>query len=344
MKYAKFDEELGAEDEPPRNESKAWDVLKEIGDTTLFMWMKPILELGNRQPLDFADLLELHPQDRADTVNLQFQQAWHAQLTTKENPSIVMAYAHAFGYPFYLAGGLKLIHDLLIFCGPYFLNRIIYFLDDPSQPLSMGLTFVALLFLSNLIMSLCLRQYFYRCFRVGMRLRSAVIASVFSKALMISSGVLSRRSVGEITNLMSVDSTRLQNLVSYLHAVWFTFLQMTLALYFLWQQVGVACLGGVTMIIIAIPVTQRISSYLKDIQKVCHPPLFLLLSRLALDLYFQELSAVRDERVKLSNEVLGSMKVVHSPAPPSSSFLRSSSFKPGNRSFKIESTRREKRS
>jgi ATP-binding cassette, subfamily C (CFTR/MRP), member 1 len=279
MKYNKFDEEESADIEHqglhklPQNDSSVLGTLKEIGDTTLFMWMKPVLELGNRQPLDFADLLELNPEDQAETVNEQFQRAWNLQLTTKEIPSIIMAYAHAFGYPFYLAGGLKLIHDLLIFSGPYFLNKIIYFLDDPSQPLSVGLTYVALLFLTNCLMSLCLRQYFFRCFKVGMRLRSAVIASVFTKALAISAGVLSRRSIGEITNLMSVDSTRLQNLVSYLHAVWFTFLQMTLALYFLWQQVGVACLGGVTMIILAIPVTQQISAYLKDIQKVTTIPL-----------------------------------------------------------------------
>lgn len=275
MKYNKFDEEEQQQEEhhqglhqSPQNDSSVMGTLKELVDTTLFMWMKPVLELGNRQPLDFSDLLELHPEDQAETVNEQFHKAWNLQLTTKEIPSIIMAYAHAFGYPFYLAGGLKLIHDLLIFTGPYFLNKIIYFLDDPSEPISVGLTYVALLFLTNIVMSLCLRQYFFRCFKVGLRLRSAVIASVFSKALVISAGVLSRRSIGEITNLMSVDSTRLQSLVSYLHAVWFTFLQMTLALYFLWQQVGVACLGGVTIIIIAIPVTQKISSYLKDIQKV----------------------------------------------------------------------------
>lgn len=275
MKYDKFDEDYENQTYSSkglgRKGNDGWDImaiLKEIGDTTLFMWIKPILELGNRQPLDFSDLLELNPEDQAENVNEQFQKAWNQQLTTKEIPSIVMAYAQAFGYPFYLAGLLKFIHDLLLFCGPYFLNRIIYFLDDPSQPLSVGLTFVALLFLSNAAMSLCLRQYFFRCFKVGMRLRSAVIASVFIKALAISAGVLSRRSIGEITNLMSVDSTRLQNLVSYLHAIWFSFLQMGLALYFLWQQVGVACLGGVAIIVVAIPITQRISSYLKDIQKV----------------------------------------------------------------------------
>ena len=289
MRYNKFDEEEQQGEhqqglhQSPQNDSSVLGTLKEMVDTTLFMWMKPVLELGNRQPLDFSDLLELHPEDQAETVNEQFHKAWNLQLTTKETPSIIMAYAHAFGYPFYLAGGLKLIHDLLIFTGPYFLNKIIYFLDDPSEPISVGLTYVTLLFLTNIVMSLCLRQYFFRCFKVGLRLRSAVIASVFSKALVISAGVLSRRSIGEITNLMSVDSTRLQTLVSYLHAVWFTFLQMALALYFLWQQVGVACLGGVTIIIIAIPVTQKISSYLKDIQKVTRitsfSPLLLIFYR-----------------------------------------------------------------
>ena len=155
-----------------------------------------------------------------------------------------MAYFHAFGMPFIMAGGLKMIHDMLIFVGPFLLNRIIHFLDDPSEPLSNGLLYVFGLFAANAVMSLCLRQYFYRCYRVGMRLRSSVITSVFAKALKISVGVLSRRSMGEISNLMSVDSTRLQTLTSYLHAIWYSFVQIGLALYFLWGQVGIACLGG----------------------------------------------------------------------------------------------------
>lgn len=63
-----------------------------------------------------------------------------------------------------------------------------------------------------------------------------------------------------------------------------------MALYFLYEQVGIACMGGVMVIILAIPMTGKISAYLKKLQK--------------------ELSKVRDERVKLSCEVIAGMKVI----------------------------------
>jgi hypothetical protein len=77
-----------------------------------------------------------------------------------------------------------------------------------------------------------------------MNLRSAVITSVYSKALAISAAAISRKTTGEVTNLMSVDSTRLQELTPYLHAIWYSFFQIVVAMYFLWKQMGVSCLAG----------------------------------------------------------------------------------------------------
>ena len=113
---------------------------------------------------------------------------------------------------------------------------------------------------------------------------------MFAKALVLSTSALGKRSVGEITNLMSVDSTRLQDLTPYLHAVWYSFFQIGLALYFLWNQMGTASLGGVFVIVVSIPLTGRISLYLKKLQT--------------------DLSVVRDERVKVTNEILAGIKTI----------------------------------
>lgn len=43
--------------------------------------------------------------------------------------------------------------------------------------------------------------------------------------------------LGEIANLMSIDAQRLQDLTPYLHAVWYSFFQIAVALYFLYEQV-----------------------------------------------------------------------------------------------------------
>ena len=41
--------------------------------------------------------------------------------------------------------------------------------------------YTALMFLAAVVQSLCLHQYFHRCFVVGMRVRTAVIAAVYAK-------------------------------------------------------------------------------------------------------------------------------------------------------------------
>ena len=44
--------------------------------------------------------------------------------------------------------------------------------------------------------------------------------------------------IGEMVNLMSVDATRFQDVTAHIHMVWSGPLQISLALYFLWQQMG----------------------------------------------------------------------------------------------------------
>ena len=175
--------------------------------------------------------------------------------------------AAAFGRPFAKAGLLKLVHDLCAFVGPNVLKQLILFLKDPDAPMSRGIGLTVLVTCSQLVMSLCLRQYFYQCYRTGLRFRTAVIVAVYKKSLVIAASERMSRTSGEITNLMSVDAERLQNLTPYLHAIWYSFLQIGLSLFFLWRELGPSCLGGVAIIIIMMPVTKAVGKYLGGLQK-----------------------------------------------------------------------------
>lgn len=98
------------------------------------------------------------------------------------------------------------------------------------------------------------------------------------------------RGAGEIANLVGIGALRMQDLMTYLHAVWYSFFQIGLALYFLHDQVGLAMLAGVAVILCLIPSTKAVAAYLGSIQKW--------------------LMKARDERVALNNEMLGSMKII----------------------------------
>ena len=138
---------------------------------------------------------------------------------------------------------------------------------------------------------LSLRHYFYKCYVSGLRLRTTVVAAVYRKSLVLS--LRARHASGgpgAITNLAGVDAQRLQDLMTYLHAVWYSFLQIGLALYFLWGQVGPSCLAGVGVIACLIPTTRVVAMWLMGIQKA--------------------LVKARDERVALNGEVLSAMKII----------------------------------
>jgi len=273
-----------------------------------FGWFAPLLEIGNEKgKLDAEDLAQVEfPHNYVTkSVTERFQKFWDEELKAASQqdpiqrklvkgwfstPSLPRSLFRAFGREYIEAGFLKLVHDLCIFVGPQVLNGLIIFLRDPNAPMSRGLWLALIVTCSQLTMSLCLRHYFYKCGASGLCIRTSVVVAVYKKALVLAAGERQIRTTGEITNLISIDAQRMRDLTPYLHAIWYSFVQIGMAIYFLWQQLGSSCLGGVAVIIVMIPVTRAVAEWIGSLQK--------------------KLMKARDKRVELNSEILGSMKVV----------------------------------
>jgi ABC-type multidrug transport system fused ATPase/permease subunit len=193
---------------------------------------------------------------------------------------------------FLRAGCLKAVHDCLQFVGPQVLNGLIVFLrkDESTENISVGLYLTVAVTVAQLCMSLCLRHYFFMCYRVGIKVRTAVLMAIYKKAIRIDSSYYKKHPIGQVTNLMSIDVQRLQDVISFLHAVWYSFLQIVLAIYFLWRQLGPSCLAGVFMILLSIPLTAVTASWMGKLQK--------------------QLMEAKDKRVDVNQETVTNMKVV----------------------------------
>jgi ATP-binding cassette subfamily C (CFTR/MRP) protein 1 len=216
-----------------------------------FGWMAPLMRLGNsKKKLDPDDVPRIPlPHDcKTDYLCGAFEESWGEELkrvgggTSKKpgqggEPSLIRALFRAFGTD-YLVGGfiLKFIHDSCLFVGPQVLHAMILFLGAANAPVSQGLWLTGAVTISQLTMSFCLRHYFFKCYKFGLKIRTAVVVAVYQKALVLGAGERHSRSLGEITNLMSIDAQRLQELTTYLHAIWYSFWQISLALFFLWRQ------------------------------------------------------------------------------------------------------------
>ena len=139
------------------------------------------------------------------------------------------------------------------------------------------------------VATLLLHQYFQRTYRTGMRLKSAAISLVFDKALVArTAGAEDEGAL--VTNLMSVDAQRLQDNMTYMFTIVSGVYQIVATLYLLYGQLGPASFGGLAVMLIFMPVTQRIVLVTRDYQKV--------------------VLEYKDRRIKLQSEALSGMKIV----------------------------------
>lgn len=258
-----------------------------------FQWFTPILYQGNVaqviQPEDL-NLVPLQENCRTAVICQQFEQQYNEKQQQQQQQSLLKALMHAFGREYAFAGLLKLCHDLCVFVAPLVLRHMIWFLRNDGASIYIGLSWTLAVTCSQTIMSITLRHYFFKCYLTGLRIRTAVTVAVYQKALRLSAAERQGWSLGEITNLMSIDAQRLQELTTYLHSVWSSPLQITLALFFLWKQLGPSSLGGVAVLLVMIPFTKAVAQWMGSLQK--------------------QLMKAKDRRINVNAEVLQGMKII----------------------------------
>uniref|UniRef100_A0A915LHH6 Multidrug resistance-associated protein 1 n=1 Tax=Meloidogyne javanica TaxID=6303 RepID=A0A915LHH6_MELJA len=206
------------------------------------------------------------------------------------SPSIIGHLFHIFRLTILNAMIVKLFSDLLQFTNPVLLKLLIAFTEDPSIPMWQGVGLAALMFIASELSSLMLNHYYYLMFRLGVRIQSVLSAAVYKKTLRLSSSSRHEKTVGEIVNLMAIDVDRFQQITPLTHQYWSTPLQVSLALWMLWSQIGASVLSGVAVMLLLLPVNSLITMQTKK--------------------YQMRQMTVKDERTKMVNEVLNGIKVI----------------------------------
>uniref|UniRef100_A0A8C7JPC1 Multidrug resistance-associated protein 1 n=1 Tax=Oncorhynchus kisutch TaxID=8019 RepID=A0A8C7JPC1_ONCKI len=283
----------------------------EIGASFLsrisFWWITGLIVTGYKRPLEQKDLWCLNSEDRSQRVVPQLVRRWNNEKEgvpveeseilimktpqkTRE-PSLFWALCLTFGPYFLISSLYKIIQDILMFVGPNILRLLIQFVNDSSAPSWQGYFYTALLFVCTCFQTLILQKYFHVCFVTGMRLRTAIVGAVYRKALVISNAARRTSTVGEIVNLMSVDAQRFMDLITYINMIWSAPLQVILALYFLWQNLGPSVLAGVAVMVLMVPINGVIAMKTKTYQ---------VLKLYAWELAFKDkVSAIRESELRV---------------------------------------------
>ena len=90
-------------------------------------------------------------------------------------------------------------------------------------------------------------------YKITFRARSAVLSMVYRKALRLSNKARREFTLGEITNLMSVDAQRILDGLPMVSQVWSSPLSLVLAMVLLYRELGPSSFAGVAVLAIITP-------------------------------------------------------------------------------------------
>lgn len=96
-------------------------------------------------------------------------------------------------------------------------------------------------------------------------------------------------SIGEIVNLMAIDTPMVAEFVSLVNSLWSASLQITITVYLLWQKLGIVTLVGVSVMLILMPINGFVATRLKLLQT--------------------SLMKLKDKRIELMNDILSGIHV-----------------------------------
>ncbi|KAF0990502.1 hypothetical protein HZS_3052 [Henneguya salminicola] len=184
----------------------------------------------------------------------------------------------------------KFIQDIIKFLTPFLLNKFILYSNDSNNPFWLGIVFSISIFIVNVLNSLFLNKYYDIVTSLGSDFRYILSSSIYQKMFKINSDHFRDSPVSFQTNLISIDSYKIQEAIVLMNMIWSTPFQIILCLGYLWYIIGLSTLSGLGVILLIIPIN-------------------LILGRISkkIDSDFMKL---KDQRIKLINTVLNGIKLV----------------------------------
>ncbi|PVU84783.1 hypothetical protein BB560_007263, partial [Smittium megazygosporum] len=217
-----------------------------------FEWMSSLLKIGKKRILKLSDVWMLPDYLKVESTVQHFEKSWSREVASyPKSPSVWRTVARAYGRTLSLSMFYKLIYDILSFSQTLIFSRLLRFVtqyasrDRDSTSITEGFILAFVLFISAIVQTLLLHQYFHIAFTTGINVKSGLTAIIFKKSLVLSNASKQKLSTGEIFNRMSVDAQKISDIMSYINVVWSSPLQIILSILLLYNTIGYTSLAGV---------------------------------------------------------------------------------------------------
>lgn len=254
------------------------------------VWIFPFVWTGWKAPLQDEDLWELRDFERGSATTGMIRQKWTQVLGKMHKHRLNSAIFH-YQRPALMATGiLKGIDTALGLLQPVFVNRLLAFTQNRDARTAEGIGWASSLLLSALLKAIIENHYFLRVMRSGMRVRSGLQGTIYDKSLRMSPSARANSSLGQIVNLMQLDTQRIGDFFQFFHVLWAAPVQIVVAVGLLYNYIGKSAIIGLLMTLATLPLQGWLMAAQVKLRKAG--------------------IGIADRRVKLMNEILQGVKGV----------------------------------
>lgn len=251
--------------------------------------MNSLLKTGYSKSLDLEDI----PFVASAKTNYQgFLDSWESQKNNplSSKPSCMCSLANCYLMDLLFTGFCAFFRTASVTVGPLLLYLFIDYASGDKKFDYEGYVLAGLLFFIKTVESFSQRHWYFEARRLGMKIRSALIAAIHQKQMCLSNLGKREHSVGEIVNYIGIHAYRIGDFPWWVHWIWIIPLQIFTALIIFCITVGFATIPGIVLIFLII----LISSPMAKVMQICQ----------------NQLMEAQDERLRATTEVLHGIKVI----------------------------------
>ncbi|KAG0094983.1 hypothetical protein BGZ93_006497, partial [Podila epicladia] len=273
-----------------------------LASRVTFHYLQPIVSKGFKTPLAAQDIVGMMPAHiKTEFSYDHLNNKWQAHVAKRKakgrKPGMFWTIVRAYGWNWFPIFTFRILASTMTYVLPQLLNDLLAFIDTyrteskiPPQPVGLGIILAFGMFVSSVLSSVFMAQYFQMSMNVGIEIRTALIAMIYRKSLKLSSAAKQKSTAGEINNHMSVDTERWPDAITFLPMYISIPYELGIAIWLLYNQIGWSVFAAIATIVLLMPVQGFIAKFFTKNKSL-------------------KLEAM-DQRIRLMNEVLSGIKIV----------------------------------
>ncbi|XVF46077.1 hypothetical protein PTKIN_Ptkin02bG0259100 [Pterospermum kingtungense] len=210
-----------------------------IWNKLTFWWLNPLFSKGHKQKLTLSDVPPLPQTERADQAYTLLEDSLGKKDDQIKAPSLPKAVFSALRTPLLLNAIFAGVFTIASYTGPFLVPNFITYTSRTGRHEQYskyyGLLLALLFFFAKILESLCERQWLFGANRIGIRVRAALMATIYKKTISLKNAGTRH---GQIVNYINADIEKVGELFKRLHEFWLLPFQVILALFIMAKSVG----------------------------------------------------------------------------------------------------------